>query len=70
MANSLESDAEEDEKKKMKYSSSAPNKSQHVNSASKNHNTPWNSGALHSQKQRCLSMESDNVSNAGFLYGA
>ena len=26
--------------------------------------------ALHSQKQRCLSMESDNVSNAGFLYGA
>ena len=44
MANSLESDAEEDEKKKMKYSSSAPNKSQHVNSPSKNHNTPWNSG--------------------------
>ena len=26
--------------------------------------------ALHSQKQRCLSMEGDNVSNAGFLYGA
>ena len=43
MANSLESQAEEDEKKKMEYSSSAPNKSRHVNSASKNHNTPWNS---------------------------
>ena len=33
MANSLESQAEEDEKKI--YSSSAPNKSRHVNSASK-----------------------------------
>ena len=45
MANSLESQAEEDEKKKMEYSSSAPNKSRHVNSAFKqNHNTPWNSG--------------------------
>ena len=40
MANSLESEAEEDEKKKMEYSSSAPNKSRHVNSASKNHITP------------------------------
>ena len=30
MANSLESEAEEDEKK-MEYSSSAPDKSQHVN---------------------------------------
>ena len=39
MANSLESQAEEDEKKR-EYSSSAPNKSRHVNSASKNHNTP------------------------------
>ena len=28
------------------------------------------SRALHSHKQRCLSMEGDNVSNAGFLYGA
>ena len=46
MANSLESEAraEEEEKKWMEYSSSAPNKSRHVNSASKNHNTPWNSG--------------------------
>ena len=44
MANSLESQAEEDEKKKMEYSSSAPNKSRHVNSGSKNHNTPWKSG--------------------------
>ena len=35
MANSLESQAEEDEKKKIEYSSSAPNKSRHVNSASK-----------------------------------
>ena len=26
--------------------------------------------ALHSQKQRCRSMKSDDVSNAGFLYGA
>ena len=43
MANSLESQAEEDEKKR-EYSSSAPNKSRHVNSASKNPNTPWNSG--------------------------
>ena len=40
MANSLESQVEEDEKKKMEYSSSAPNKSRHVNSAGKNHNTP------------------------------
>ena len=32
MANSLESGAEEDDKKNMEYSSSAPNKSQHVNS--------------------------------------
>ena len=44
MANSLESEAEENEKKEMEYSSSAPNKSLHVNRASKNHNTPWNSG--------------------------
>ena len=44
MANSWESEAEEDEKKEMEYSSSAPNKSRHVNSASKNHNTPWKSG--------------------------
>ena len=43
MANSLESHAKEDEKKKMEYSPSAPNKSRHVNSASKNHNTPWKS---------------------------
>ena len=35
MANSLESEAEEDEKKEMEYSSSAPKKSRHVNSASK-----------------------------------
>ena len=35
MANSLESQAEEDEKKKIEYSSSAPNKSRHVNIASK-----------------------------------
>ena len=35
MANSVESQAEEDEKKKKEYSSSAPNKSRHVNSASK-----------------------------------
>ena len=28
------------------------------------------SRALHSQKQRCLSMEGDNISNVGFLYGA
>ena len=44
MANSLESQAEEDEKKKMEYSSSGRNKSRHANSASKNPNTPWNSG--------------------------
>ena len=35
LANSLESEAEEDEKKEMEYSSSAPQKSRHVNSASK-----------------------------------
>ena len=40
LANSLESEAEEDEKKEMEFSSSALNKSRHVNSASKNHNTP------------------------------
>ena len=40
MANSLESQAEEDEKKKMEYSSSGRNKSRHANSASKNPNTP------------------------------
>ena len=40
LANSLESEVEEDEKKEMEYSSSALNKSRHVNSASKNHNTP------------------------------
>ena len=46
MANSLEFEAraEEEEKKWMEYSSSVPNKSRHVNSASKNQNTPWNSG--------------------------
>ena len=35
MANSLGSQTEGDEKKKIEYSSSAPNKSRHVNSASK-----------------------------------
>ena len=40
LANSLESEAEEDKKKEMEYSSSALNKSRQVNSASKNHNTP------------------------------
>ena len=44
MANSLEFEAEEDKKKEMEYSSSAPNKSRQVNGARKNHNTPWNSG--------------------------
>ena len=52
MANSFESQAEEDKRKKMEYSSSAPNKSRHVNSASKNHNTPCEIRALHSQKLR------------------
>ena len=40
MANSLESAAEEDEKKEMEYSSAESNKSLHVNSASKNDSTP------------------------------
>ena len=53
----------------MQYSSSAPNKSRHVNSASKNHNTPWNSGFALSETN-VLKYGSDNVSNAGFLYGA
>ena len=69
MANSLESKAEENEKINLKCYSSVPKKPRHVSSASKNHNTPRNS-ALHSQKQKCWNMESDNVSNAGFLYGA
>ena len=67
MANSFESQAEEDKRKKMEYSSSAPNKSWHVNSASKNHNTPWNSGFALSETERCWSTEGDNVSNAGFI---
>ena len=44
MANSLESEAEENEKKNLKCSSSAPNKPRHVNSAGKNHNTPRSLG--------------------------
>ena len=44
MANSLESEAEENEKKKLKCSSSAPNKPRDVSSAGKKHNTPRNSG--------------------------
>ena len=54
----------------MEYSSSAPNKSRHVHSAIKNHNTPWNSGFVLSETERCWSMEGDNVSNAGFIKGA
>ena len=44
MANSLESKAEENEKINLKCSSSVPEKPRHVSSASKNHNTPRNSG--------------------------
>ena len=44
MANSLESKADENEKKKVKCSSSVPKKPRHVSSANKNHNTPRNSG--------------------------
>ena len=55
MANSLESEAEEDVKKKREYSSSAPNKSRHVNSALVQAKIPIRPEirALHSQKQRC-----------------
>ena len=53
MANSFESQAEEDKRKKMEYSSSAPNKSWHVNSASKKLITIHREiRALHSQKLR------------------
>ena len=53
MANSLESEAEEDEKKNGIFLFSP----QQIKFR-----------ALHPQKKRCWSMESDNVSNAGFLY--
>ena len=71
MVNSLETEAEEGDKK-MEYSSSAPNKSQHVNTKQNVAKIPIHRWirALHSQRQRCWSMESDNVSNVGSLYGA
>ena len=53
----------------MEYSSSAPNKSRHVNSASKNHNTPWNSGFALSET-KLLKYGRRCFSDAGILYGA
>ena len=70
MANSLESQAEGDEKKKIEYSSSAPNKSRHVNIASKKSQYTVKFGFCTLRNKGAEVWKATMFLTAGFLYGA